>query len=521
MAYEPAGPLQLSKFVESRINAGMITSIDAADIPDGALQLAKNARVRFDKTTRRSGHSLYTPLTNIPFLRILRLATLLDNQESGTTFRFTPGTVSRVSGGAWSALTGPTLIGGVDDRYKTVVINNRFVFANNGANVLMLISADNTTYAALGNAPKYRYITGFYNRVVGANRIGGGSFNVEIGWSGDTNIAEWDNAVDNTAGASPLIESPDDFGDPITGIAGVANVLVVPREHSLWIGTKNPSGSNPFNFYNAIPKIGCNAPWSFVPYEKGVIWFDQRTGTIWLYEIGGGLESLGRPIDDALVKNIDSSKTIFGVYNPIQNEYQVCIPVVGGTLVKAWTFNFRTKAWTYDEIDQICSADSLDIASGYVAIDDLIGTIDGLGDTTIDNLSPASTTVPTKVYGRLDGEILYEDQNAQTDGGTVFTTEYISKLFEIPEKDIIVANIRIEVIAEQNISIDLYIQKNGGEFVLAKSGIAITDLNKTKMIQYNKQIRCRQLAWKISAVGGVFHLVKYEIQVYASGKSKR
>lgn len=513
--------LQLGKFVESRINAGMITTIDPADIPAGALQLAKNARVRFDKTTRRSGHSLFVPLTDVPNLRTLRLATLLDNSGSGTTFRFSPLLISRLTGGAWVTVTsGVGLTGGNDDRFKTVVINNRFVFANNGADVLQLIATDFSTYAALGNAPKYRYITGFYDRVVGANRTDGGSFNVEVGWSGLGNITEWNNAVDSSAGTTPLIESPDDFGDPITGLFGVANVLVTLREHSLFLGTKNPVASNPFNFYNAVPKIGCNAPWSAASYERGVIWFDARTSTVWLYEIGGGLEPIGKPIANEIIKNIDDPLKVFGSYNPLENEYIVCTPVVGSTLVKAWTFNLGTKAWTYDEIDNICSADDVDISSGYVSIDDLIGTIDGLGDVTIDSLSPAVVTRPTRAYGRLDGEILIEDKNTTLDGATEYVTEFESKLFEIPEDDMIVANIRIEIIANSAVDLNLLIAKNGGEFVQVKS-FTIDEVNKTVLLQYNKQIRCRQIAWKLTGTGGIFHLVKYEIQVYETGKSKR
>lgn len=513
--------LQLGKFVESRINGGMITSIDAADIPAGALQVAKNARVRYDKTTRRSGHSLFTPLADVPNLRTLRLATLLDNQGAGTTFRFSPLVVSRVSAGAWATLAGTGLVGGPNDRFKTVVINNRFVFANNGANVLQLIATDLLTYGNLGNAPKYKYITGFYDRVVGANRTDGGSFNVEVGWSGLGNITEWNNAVDASAGTTPLIESPDDFGDPITGLFGVSNVLVTLREHSLFIGTKNPVASNPFNFYNAVPKIGCNAPWSAASYERGVIWFDSRTSTVWLYEVGGGLEPIGKPIANEIIKNINDPLTIFGSYNPLESEYIVCIPVVGSTMVRSWTFNLATKAWTYDEIDGICSADDVDISSGYVSIDDLVGTIDDLGTVTIDSLTPVVVTKPTRAYGRVDGEVLVEDKNATLDGGVAFVTEFESKLFELPEDDMIVATVRVEVIAQQEVELDLYVQKNGGDFKVVKAGVTVDELNKTIVIQYNKQIRCRQLAWKVVASGGVFHLVKYEIQVYETGKSKR
>lgn len=517
---------ELSKWVESRINGGMITSIDAADIPESALQLCKNARVRFDQTFRRRGHTILTPVKP-NFNPIIKIATLIDNQGNTATYRFAMGSgnhVHRRDGGTWTGLAGTTLTGTRFDRIKTVVINNKFVFANNGVNFIQLIDDGTNSYGNLGNAPKYRYITGFYNRVVGANRTDGGAYNVEVGWSADASAAggdidQWDNAVNITAGNTPLIESPDDFGDPISGIFGLSNVLAILREHSVWIGTKNPIGSNPFSFYNAVPRVGCNAPWSAAAFESGLIWFDQRSGTVYVYTVGGGVESIGRPVDNALVKNIDSPEHVFGTYNPIQNEYIVCMPAVGSNLVRCWTFNFRTKAWTYDEIDSITSADDFDLGGGGTSIDDLIGTIDQLTGS-IDSLNPVSDVLPTRAYGKVNGDILVEDPNADDDAGSEYTTEFVSKLFEVPENDVIVAQLRIEYDIASDCTLSLYIQKNGGDFVHVKTR-NVTIAGKTRIFKVDKQIRCRQFCWKLIVTGGQFTLKKYEVQAYVSAKSKR
>lgn len=518
MSFMQGQGLDLSKWVESRINGGMVTAIDAADLPDNVMQLCKNARVRFDRTSRRSGHNQFTPVkpNSQP---MLKLATLIDNQGNSYTYRFSPIGVHRLGVGVWTPIVGTALTGTAYDKIRTVVINNRFVFSNNGVGYIQEINAIGDTYARLGNAPKYRYITGFYNRVVGANRTDGGSFNVEVGWSADTTIDEWDGSVDITAGTTPLIESPDDFGDPISGVFGIANVLIVPREHSLWLGTKNPIGSNPFSFYS-IAKIGCNAPYSAVPTEHGLVWFDQRTATVWSYEVGGSVESIGRPIDNALVRNIDAPAKIFGSYNPIENEYILCIPVVGSGIVKCWTFNFRSKAWVYDEISNIVSADDVDISSGGVTIDDLVGTIDDLVGT-IDELSPAQTVTPTRSYGKLDGNIIIEDPNTYTDAGAVYETEFVSKLFEVPTNDHIIGEVRIEYALDGAVDAELWLQKDGRDFVLVKA-LTLNQIGSTKLFRYTKQIRCRQFAWKFKVLtGGKLHLNKFEIHAYVSSKSSK
>lgn len=522
MTIPSARGLENQKFVESRINGGMITSIDAADIATGQLVLAKNARVRYDRTSRRNGHELLTPVKPNS-LRVLKIATLKDNTGIAYTYRFTPTTLHRLNTPVWTVLTG-ALAGGNNDRIRTVVINNQFVFSNNGANKPKLINASLDTFADLGNVPQYKYITGFFGRVVGANAVDAtGGQGVDIGWSGFNNIAEWNNAVDVSAGRSPLVDSPSDFGDHISGIFGLTNSLVVLRERSLWLGTRQPQINNPFNFYNAAPGIGCNSPYSAVPFEKGLIWYDHRTSTVWVYSLGGDFEPIGRPVDNELTRGINDPAEVFASYNPIDNEYIVCVPAVGSTAIRCWTYNFRTKAWSYDEIEGIASADDADISSGYTSINDLLGTIDAQSGN-IDDLSPEADIRPTRLFGKTNGDVLVESQDfaIENDAGTAYETVLISKEYEAPEEDIVVAEIRLEYMAQSEVTFELYVAKNGAAFGLTPNKTwDVTILNRTKLLRHVKQYRCRQLQWKLIANGGKFDLLKYEIHIYLSGDSKR
>jgi hypothetical protein len=519
----------IGKWVEARVNQGMITSIDAADIPTSALQKVLNARVRYDKTERRSGYVLFrtdlsddtTEVPKADSTHVLKVATLKDNEGNAYTFRLSPGKVYLLDSGAWVEVTPVTtaVSGGNTDRYKTVVINNQFAFSNNGADYIQLVDPVAKTYDRLGNAPKYKFITGFANRIVGAYRTDGGSHAVDIGWCGNGVITEWDNANDNSAGSTPLAESPSDFADHITGIFGINNALVITRERSIWLASRNPVASNPFNFYNAVPGIGCNAPYSSAPFEGGLCFFDPRTSTVWAYPIGGQPESIGRPIDKELSKNIDDPQNIFGSYNPIENEYIVFIPVVGSDLVKAWTFNFRTKSWSYDEVADICCADDPDVSAGYTAIDDLLGIINNLTGT-IDELSPTNKTISSRILGKTDGDILQELTTATDDAGTEFVTELESKLFEAPEDDIVVVEIRAEIYAIKQCELKLYISKNKRDYQLLRTS-TINELEKTVLFKYKKQFKARQFSFKITGTGGKFSFMKYEVHAFISGESKR
>lgn len=506
-------------WIESRVNQGMITTIDPADIPNSALRNVLNANIRFDKTSRRSGHIHFTP--NEPDAnRVLKLATLADNQGNSYTFRVSPVGIHELSGVNWTILTG-ALSGGVNDRIQTVVFNNGMYLSNNGADFIQKINPTGLSYARAGNAPKYRFITGFADRLVAANRTDGGSYSVEVGWSAQGNADEWDSATDETAGSTPLSESPSDFADPITGIFGFSNSLVIIRSRSIWLASRNPVGSNPFNFYNAVPGIGTQSPYSVAVFEQGICFLDLRTGHVWSYTIGGSPDNIGLQVENEIIKSIDDPATVFSSYNPIDNEYILCTPVPNTTLVKAWTYNFRNKSWSYAEIDGICSVDDADISTGYTSIDDLIGTIDQQS-VTIDELSPAAKIRPTRTFGKTDGNIIQADANATTDDNNAYTTVLDFKRFEFEDDEAVVHEIRIDFSSVGAFRYTLSIDKDGKGLIDARSNVIVPgDDGRTRIIRHLKQYRCRQFTFRLAIDDGPFQLLKYAIRVTRGGDAKQ
>ena len=526
--------LQSFKFVEARCNGGMNTVIDPADIPTNTFQKLKNVRVRFDKTSRRPGTSLIAP-TKPDSNTVLGLFEFKTKVGGIYLFRFTPTTIySRSSPTVWTAVTG-TLTGTSSDHIRTASVLDSFIFTNNGVNNVQIIDPLLNTFGNLGDAPAYRYVTGFFNRAVGAARA---NFNeVEVGWSGDGNITEWNPATDETAGSSPILESPADLSDFITGIFGFSTVMILMREHSVWLATKQPVPQDPFNFYAAVPGIGCDSPNSIAVALNALVWFDRRTRTVWYYEPGQIPQPIGRPIENTIINGINDPNDVIGSYNPITNEYTVCIPQVRGKYNIAWTYNFRTQAWSFDEFYDVTSINDLDFASAGITIDELGDVpIDvlGLPAITIDELSPASEIIPTRVYGRGDGEIMLEDDLSITDpphadlgpAGQTVPTQMVSKTFVIPELDMYIAEVVIEYQAAVGGSFTLEYSKNGGasedSWVTAKTiTVDPLQLGRPQLLRFIKQIKTRRYAWRLSQINGLFDLLSYEIHVYPSGKSKR
>lgn len=530
---------------ETRLNEGMITALDPADINTGSLTVCRNARVRFDRTLRRPGSNLLTP-TKPNSNAVIGLYYYKSNSGSVAFFRATKSSLHNLSGGTWNAITG-TLSGTDADYFQFVTAFNRVFFVNNGVQPVHEINIGAGTHATLNVSEatvptQYRFLTAFYNRLVGAHLLGSVPDPTRIGWSSDagitgTGLEEWNPSVNETSGFSPLVDSPGDLADYISGIFGLTNVLLVLREQSIWLGTKNPVPSQPFNFYTAYPGIGCDCPFSASLILNGVAWLDTRTKTVWAYAPNSTPEPISRSIENELLRAIDDPEKVFGGYNFIENEYSVGIPASSSALMRIWTYNFRTKAWVYDEYEAISKIADLPIAISGLTIDELIGTIEGLTGT-INSLGPSSSTPVTRLYGRTDGEIIQEDYNFNTDtdpvvsGSTlgsqsgVITMTLVSKDYELPEVDAYFSRVTIKLRARRSGTVVLSYSKDNRDWVVAKSKtftpaeVATSSNERTGMscfIRFHKNLHCRRLNWRLTADSGDFDIEWYEIKYYPAG----
>lgn len=527
----PWGSIDPRVLAEARVNGGMVTSIDPADLENNQAQYIKNMRVRFDKTLRRAGYSIFSP-AKPNSEKVLKLVTVKDNLGNATTLRFTKGAIYKLSGGSWVALTGAGLSGSDSDRVNVVVIEGQFFSSNNGADEVQVLDVTGNTYADNGNAPKFKFITGFYERLVGAYIRGSSA--IDISWSGQLAYDEFDAAVDISAGTDSLVESPSDLADHISGIFGITNYLVIPRERSIWVATKNPQAQKPFNFYNAAPGVGTNLPYTIAVWEQGLIFGDARTGSIWFYAVGSKPESIGRPNDKLFARQLSlvNPDEAFASYDSIENEYTIVLPYASGGVYPAWTYNFRTQAWSYDEYpNTVWSLQDFDYASGYITIDELVGTIDGLVGT-IDSLSPPATLLPTRAFGLSNGDIITEAKAALTtdeDNSVAFNSEWVSKTIQTPTDDQAIGFLRLDIQFDVSTQIDLYYAIDGEVFGDEKSPVenAFISLNpiygdgRTEVFTIPINVRCRAFKFKLKSASGAYKIVGYEVNSYAVGRSQR
>lgn len=511
-----------SILAEGRVNGGMITAIDPSDLSNNAARLLRQAYVRDDKTSRRPGMVVFSP--DGPDLNdVVKLGFLKKKSGTSYTVRFTPYSIYLLGAGGWTSIlpaAGTPALAGTD-RFQVAVVNDELVFANNGANVLSKINFSTNQYEKLGNAPAYRYIAGLFNRVVGAAVRN--TNEIQIGWSADGVITEFDPLVNETAGNTPLIDSPDDYSDFITGLQAFNNQLIVLREKSIWTGIRQPIPTNPFYFSAAIPGIGCDLPNSVQLTTQGIVWADRATRSVYAWNIGGQLERIGMSNNKAIFELIDNPNVVFCGYSKVHNEYTLCIPDPNSLWVHAWTYNFVTKAWSRNEYYELRSINDTEIATGAL-------TIDMLGDTPIDqlqgmidDLSPNQEVQQARVFGKTGGYLAFEDENSNVDIGewidgtpeAPITLELTSKTYQVPAADLFFSRIEITYEARTPTTLRLEYSKDGGDtttsWKLLKT-ITVTELNTQKYFSVRKAIRSKRLAWRLQAVGSV-DILAYNVKV--------
>lgn len=517
---DPPAPRPLEDVEESMLK-GLSTRLDAKDIPGSALVQADNVDVSLSSWDRRLGKVALTP-TKPNSNKVLLFETVQRNDASIVQLRFDEDKVYRRGAGSWTEITsGSPISGSSTDRFNLISINDTHVFANNGVNVLQEVNLTANTYAALGNAPRYKYITSCYNRIVGVyNTTTPAPF--EVGWSGDGVFDEWDDTVDPSAGNLQLLEAPVNYSDFPTGLFTVSDRLLLLRERTVWLGSKQPIATNPFYFYPANTNFGCDIPYSASAVFNGVCFADRRTNNVYYCSVdaNGGFQAnpIATEVYPSLgLANIDPT-TIFSGFDAYNLRYVLGIPVPASTSVILWTYDFKTGEWANDTVANASSISNVPFSAATFSIDDLVGTIDGLTGS-IDGLSP-STFFPTNFIGLTNGDILQKSTN-DTDNGTDYTFEIVSKNWEERIEYYVrrlVFNIRWTTVGE----LTLYYSIDGGnnwyEYKTVTSDI--TQLNTNRLIICTKNIKCREFCFKLVSTEGLFSISRFRIERDPGGPTR-
>lgn len=463
----------LPPIVIEPIVGSMNTIVGGRIIPETDFQEVTGANIRDGKAISVLGPVTQTP-TKPNSNKILGLVNI-NNAGTITGLRFTKSTLHKLSGGVFTAITGAGLTGGDYDRFQVLYVEGRTFFNNNGVQVLQEANLTANTYAAAGNARRYKYYVVCNRRIVGAHLLAGTNDPTEVAGSGDRNYTQWDPLVDISSFKGSLIDTEGTSIDEITGLASSNDdKLVVFRSNSIWIGYPQPIASTPFNF-KKVSHIGCNAPYSIREVHDGVVWYDPFKRNV--FHLNFTTEEI-KPVGDKIKNNILSSVgdpvRIFSAYDEHNNEYELGYEFVPGDVGRVFVLNRTTESWsTYLITKGSCISNDISLQPSV--------TIDGLGSTPIDSLSGTIDSlsedrlIVTKIFGTNDGERV-----APTNSVSGCSVILKTKTFSIPKYRQFIEKIEL-VLTRNAISLVVlgYFTRGAGTFGYIIKSISITGGNST------------------------------------------
>jgi hypothetical protein len=496
--------------VEARINGGENTYIDPLDIPTSHLQEAKNLRIKGDKIYKRPGVDYITPIK--PRSEPIILYTNFTSFDDTTYFfRFDTTKIYRKGSSDWVEITGTDYNVDKDTKVRFTAVDNRFFFAPANESI-MEIDFEGDTYSKLGNAPAYKYIWTFNDRLMGANLYSDTNPHPAlIGWSGNRNYDEWDPLTDISAGSVPLIESQTDFADPITGGFGFASVALILRERSLWMVQTLPIASSPYSFQVAFPSIGCDIPASATQKRFGIVWYDYRTNQVYDYNIGQSPRPIGDPIKNLLRQTIQDKNLVQGAYDAINDRYHLLVRSPVSNIATVFVYNYETESWTHDEIRNICRVFSLNGGNLPLMISDLVGMRGDLmgmiSDLVIDEQAE-----PNIYYGCRGGDLYEESILFDDDFSGAFESVIVSKKFSIPS-DVIINKLTWKVNCTREGTILLEYSKNNLNWVMLRN-VHLTEGNH--IITALKQITASEFVWRLTIQDGSFEILESRVEGFTT-----
>lgn len=512
--------------------AGLIKDIDPANIPMNALQTISNAIYTRSLLLRRNGLVAYS-LTKPNAQKIMSLY-VFTNEAQGVNFlRFTPSTIYKATSVGWEEFTpvSEVLNGEVTDYFSFTTIDDRGFFSNWGSNSIMELLTASSEYEPLGNAPKYKFITGVNNRIVGAYLNDTTNIPYQIGWSGNLNFEEWDPLVDISAGFVSLVDSPSDQSDDITGLFQLASVLCITRQRSIWLATFQPSATDPFNFFVSSPKVGCDTPRTIQAAVDGLIFYNFQSSTVYYYLPSSGLEEISGPIKRYLKSLITSPNNLFATFNQDTNSYTLFVENSNNSMVVGFTYNFSLKTWSTETYSNISTCIDLDYASSSLTIDELVGIIDDL-EGTIDELGGLVAN-SNRFFGYQTGELStqpfffgFRDQESNIvldDEGEEFETVLDSKTLTLPINNQYINIIELTVTPYSTGSVKLWYSKDEGEnWTLAKTKTFVSgNLWKSQLVKMFRMVTCRRIIWRATTTDCMCAVNRFDVQALPSGPSRK
>ncbi len=288
--------------------------------------------------------------------------------------------------------------------------------------------------------------------------------------------------------------------------------MLILREKSLWLATKQPSATNPFQFTAAFLGSGCDCPKSATQTGDGIAWYDYRTSQVYSYKVGGQPEKIGTAIRSSLRSMVSNKNLVQGSYDSINDHYVLTVASESSETSTIYGYDFQTNSWYMEQVPNVVGTHHINDGGASLTFGDLIGTFGDLvgdfGDLVLDEI-----TIPGRLYSTSDGELLEDDTDSDDANSVTMESTFNSKVFAVVKDDVNITELVVKYIPRRSGSFQILYSRDKGETFTAYKTVEFSgvDIGKRKTATVKKNIRTEEYVFQILCSSGRFELLEFSV----------
>ena len=232
-----------------------------------------------------------------------------------------------------------------------------------------------------------------------------------VRWAESGTYFHWNENAQLGAGFLDLWE---EFSEPLTGMRGLGDVLVIYRRHTIShmipTGTLAPTYAE----YVRVRGMGCVAPYTLASSGQAHF-FLGHDNNVWMWD-GTQITAVGDPIYEELQAIIQASlyNTYFGFCSQLRQEYWLILCNPNASTYDVFVYDYNRQSWTRDSFPNLMTAGEIDLATTAFTWQTIPGSWATQGATR-SWVSLQASIIPTLIGGRTDGATMLIDESVTYD----------------------------------------------------------------------------------------------------------
>jgi len=239
----------------------------------------------------------------------------------------------------------------------------------------------------------------------------------------------WSSATDVTSfAAADYLYLPYASG-AIRKLLNIQHILIVYLGDAIFYGVPSNVADLPYTFSRlGTSGVGLTGPKSIVPYMNAHFFVGQDD----IYFLDASMQfdrernRIGTPVVRETIEQCSDLTKVYACLDTLNSRLLFGFPRDGNTIERIWSFDYKAKSWSYDEVDAtFLASPQINLGLAWTDLPGILSadTWTGLGTDFATWGALAGVTSQSRVYAGQSGYIFQYSDNGATDNGVAIPTE--------------------------------------------------------------------------------------------------